>query len=229
MNCYTKLISALSLGLALSFGTTVKAQAFDIILDLGYSLTDTMGTENDPNDLLTFGIEFTPSVDLLIGGLGVYVKGGGGSFPQDDVDVARPVGLWEVGSGTLLGQVTVNPGKDICQDDFCFARLNTPINVTQNVAYRVGAFYESGQIGDKLLGFTPSQITFDPRLTLNRTSTFFSDATTLAYPEFEDDTSFRASANIVIGNIPERTEIPEPQTVGALFLLGLGALFLKKQ
>ncbi|MEA5508287.1 hypothetical protein VB715_00770 [Crocosphaera sp. UHCC 0190] len=228
MNCYTKRISALSLGLALTLVTTVKAQALDIILDLGYSLTDTTGTENDPNSVFTFGIEFTPSENLLIGGLGVYVKGGGSSFPQDDVDVARSVGLWQVSSGTLLGQVTVNPGKDICQDDFCFARLNTPINIIKDFDYRVGVFYEDSQIGDKLLGFTPSQISFDSRLTLNTTSTFYNDATTLAYPEFEDDTSFRASANVVIGQIPLPTEIPEPQSIAALFLLGFGALLSKK-
>lgn len=245
MNCYKYLLSALSLSLAFSVGTALKAQA----AELGY--TSRGGTEED-NSFLTLGFQFTPTENVPVSGLGVYTGGSANNAkPQGDVDVPRPVGLWRADNQQLLAQVTVNPGDNLCQDNFCFANLAAPLNLTAGVDYRVGAYYEQDEFGDKLIGTVVENV--DPRLNIDtsqsyRTVNFFEALnegitnedvinSSLNYPDrvdVEPNTgeirSFSTTANVAIGEpVAQVTEVPERSSVIALCLLGLGGFLFKRK
>lgn len=89
---------------------------------------------NDGNNGLTFGVEFTPGVNINVTMLGVFDGGMDGS----GLEVAHDVGLWTQ-SGQILAQVTVDHSATRI-NDFRFSSISTISLFTGNT-YMIGAYY----------------------------------------------------------------------------------------
>lgn len=165
------------------------------------------GGSPDPNIRATMGMEFTPSVDILVTDLGVFDGGSDGAGLETD----RAVGLWTSG-GSLLASVTVT-GADPLMSGFRFAAI-IPVALAADATYIVGAHYPHALSGDKLFGTSP---TADPLIALGNTTRFVFGST-LTFPTETND-FFRTTANLLF----TQQQIPEPATL-TLFVIALGGL-----
>ena len=163
---------------------------------------------NDGNSGLTFGVEFTPAVNIDVNMLGVF----DGGMDGIGLEIAHDVGLWTQ-SGQMLAWSTVdNTAAKI--NDFRFSSIPA-ISLFAGNTYVVGAYYQAGIAGDKLVA---TMLDTDPLLGVSNVARL-AGGSALAFPDLTH-VDFRMSANLIY---TEATAVPLP---AAVWLFGTGLLVL---
>ena len=163
---------------------------------------------NDANYGLTFGVEFSPGVDIDVTMLGVFDGGMDGS----GLEIAHDVGLWSQ-SGQMLAHVMVD-NSAVQINDFRFSSIQA-ITLFAGNTYVIGAYYPMYFAGDKLVA---TALNTDPLLGVS-SSARLAGGPGLAFPDLTH-ADFRLSANLVY---TQATAVPLP---AAVWLFSAGLLVL---
>jgi hypothetical protein len=129
-------------------------------------------------------------------------------YGDDGLVASHPVGLWDA-SRNLLGSVTVASGTSTTLiGDYRYADLTTPITLSANTIYYLGASYGANNSDPSVHSGTA---TLNPAFTSSG-GTYYGGYPDLAFPDGG------ASWPVQAANL-EITTVPEP---GSLALIGLG-------
>jgi hypothetical protein len=167
------------LALLMLFGMAGAARATDLLY--------TGNGFNDGNHGVTIAMELIPEQDIRITDLGVFDGGSDGAGLQ----VAHDVGLWDT-SGTLLATASVDNSATLLSG-YRFTPI-TPVVLSKNQNYILGAYYPAGFPGDKVLA---TVLTPAPFVSLFSSSRLVGGPA-LAFPDGTiTSTDFRITANLL--------------------------------
>ena len=167
---------------------------------------------NDANSGVTFAMEISPAVDILVTDLGVF----DGGLDGPGMLTAHDVGLWTF-DGTLLATTTVDNGAAL-QNGFRFTSI-VPVALSAGQTYILGAYFPQDRPGDKLIAtiLSPSSL-----ISLSGT-TRYAGGPGLTFPAnpANESLDFRIATNLLF-----TTAVPVPPalwlfTTGLLGLVGV--------
>jgi hypothetical protein len=116
------------------------------------------GTIAPPGGTTNHGWEFTANSAITVTNLGLWDDNGDGN------DIAHPIGLWELSSGTLLASGTISAGaSDPLIDGFRYVDV-TDVVLTAGVHYVVG-WYSASSSTDRMVYDAPVGFWTAPEIT----------------------------------------------------------------
>ncbi len=183
-----------------------KTQAATLLMGEGTGLRGYDGT---------VGVQFTvKSVPLLVTSIGLWDGPNPSGTEGDGLQVGADVGIWD-NSGSLLASVSISAGSmgsfvDGSSASSVFAPLITPVTLSADSTYIIGAFYTSG--GNAFTNNPSATALFSTSVNVTA-GKFNNNSSSLAFPNLSDPNNLFGSATMRFSEVP----IP-----GAVWLLGTG-------
>ncbi len=182
-------------------------------------------TDHNLNGDWSLGMRFTAINNIIVTELGVYDENANG------LNTAKPVGIWD-DAGMLLGSVVVPAGTaGNLVNNFRYATLGSPVNLTAGQTYRIAALHLISA-GDRYgwCGGACGQ-TFHPDI--NYLNDVFTSSGSLTFPVSSNGITLPGTAwfgaNMIITNVTG-TSVPTLGEWGLiilmLLLLSIGSIYL---